>query len=181
MAFGSAFLSAINPWLGAASAIGSILGRRNRDRSSAQFNTRMQDMEAYGIHPLAAIGGSGMTGIGQGAVQTRDMVKGIDPALARKRATAENARVEGRIDTHRREDKAHDIKMIEAQANARNAAKTDGSIFNHPVAKWAWDATSPKVMYDTASKVSKWFMDQELKPIPSKNRVGTFPGYSKED
>ena len=110
------FGAMISPWLGPLGFLASVLGRRKRDRSSAQFHQRMQDMEAYGIHPLAAIGGSGMSGIGQGAVQTNDMVGPVASAAQRRQAM-ENARdekqhEEDRVDRHRREDKEHDINIV---------------------------------------------------------------------
>lgn len=127
---GSGFLAALNPWLGAISAIGSIFGRRKRDRSSAQFHQRMQDMESYGIHPLAAIGGSGMSGVGQGAIQTNDMMGGLPRGLAsrlKKEAMEEKTRLETREDANREDWQRHYKAM--AEAPKRKTGNGDDNFF----------------------------------------------------
>ena len=128
----SAFGTYINPAMGALSALGSIYSARKRDRSSAIFHQRMQDMESYGIHPLAAIGGSGMSGLGQGSVQTSDMVGGAAQQVKEK---LEQRRIENRIDRHRREDKRHDLELVAQRAAANQ--NHGGNFFNHtPIQSW---------------------------------------------
>ena len=61
-----------------------------------------------------------MSGLGQGAVQTSDMVGGAAQRAVENRqkreAAREQKRYEKRIDRHRKEDKAHDIELINQRA-----------------------------------------------------------------
>ena len=99
---------------------GTYMANRQVKNNSRNFNTRMQDAEKYGIHPLQAIGSAG-TLQGTGGLNLGSLMQNEQSS---KKYYAAKKNAEQREDRHRLEDKAHAMQMLEIQNASRDRQVT---------------------------------------------------------
>ncbi len=99
---------------------GTYAAKRKVKTNSSHFHQRMRDAEQYGIHPLQAIGSAG-TLQGTGGASIGSLIQ--NEQNSRKYYAAKKD-AEDREDTHRKEDRDHEILLQQMRNSAEDPQLT---------------------------------------------------------